>query len=205
MPHARGTPDRIVHSDNGSSGSGQGGGEVTQGTTPWVVDDPDSQIALASILSRLGDILTELQSVLDVNVTGGNVTLDASDIEIGAVEIKNAVNDDRAAVINSTPTTQLGIVVRSPLDGKVPDEEGVWDYVAGTDGTEVIPAGGRVLGIAVSVMASGATVTINGGDAIPIPWLTGTVQGVEIAPRGNLVAPTIILSGTAAYLIEFVT
>lgn len=91
------------------------------------------------------------------------------------------------------------------LEDKVPDEEGVWDYVAGISGTEIIPAGGRVLGIAVSVTAAGATVTINGGDAIPIPWITGTVQGVEIAPRANLVGPTIVFSGTAAYLCEFIT
>lgn len=87
---------------------------------------------------------------------------------------------------------------------KIPDEEGAWDYRAGVSGTVIVPAGGRVLGIAVSVTTSGATVTVNGGDPIPIPWITGTVQGVEIAPRANLVAPTIVFSGTAAYLIEFV-
>lgn len=135
MPHATGTPDRIVHQD-GSTGGG------------------------------------------------------------GATAVTNFPTDYPDATAHARLT-----VIRD----KIPDEEGVWDYVAGVSGTEIIPAGGRVLGIAVSVTAAGATVTINGGDAIPIPWITGTVQGVEICPRANLVAPTVVFFGTAAYLIEFIT
>lgn len=116
---------------------------------------------------------------------GGSVTIDGQPINVDVLTTPGLTE------------TQLRTVV--------PDEEGVWDYVAGVSGTEIIPAGGRILGIAVSVTASGATVTINGGDAIPIPWITGTVQGVEIAPRANLVAPTIDFFGTAAYLVEFIT
>lgn len=41
---------------------------------------------------------TQDDGTLDVNVTGGNVTLQATDIEIGAVEIKDGATDTRAQV-----------------------------------------------------------------------------------------------------------
>lgn len=111
--------------------------------------------------------------------------------------------------INGTTVYSLAMSVVGEdgvdLLSKIPDEEGVWDYRAGASGSVTIPDGGRVLGIAVCTIQAGATVVIDGGDAIPIPWVDGTVQGVEIAPRANLVAPTIVFSGTAGYVVEFVT
>lgn len=161
------SPDRFVRTANG--GSSGGGGVVTQGTSPWIVDDPDTQTALGTILAELALILTELQGVLDVNVTG---------------------------------TTGL---TEAQLRTVVPDEEGTWSYVAGTSGTEIIPAGGRVIGIAAAATSAGATVTINGGTPIPIPWLTGVVSAADLSPRANLVAPTIVFSGTASYMVEILT
>lgn len=166
MTNINGTRDRIVNTDP-SGGSGGGGGPVTQATSPWIVDDPDTQTALATILAELALILTELQGVLDVNVTG---------------------------------TTGL---TEAQLRTVVPDEEGVWDYAAGTSGTVNVPANGRVIGIAAAATSAGATVTIDGGDAIPIPFATGVVSFVDVAPRANVIAPVVDFFGTASFLVEW--
>lgn len=44
----------------------------------------------------------------------------SSDIEIGAVELKNATTDDRASIINSAPTTEFGLVTRNIPSGTQP-------------------------------------------------------------------------------------
>ncbi len=82
----------------------------------------------------------------------------------------------------------------------VPNETGAWGYKAGASGTPAIPAGARVLGIAAHATTAGS-MTINAGDSIPVP----ANSAIEFAPRGNLTAPTIVLTGTDSYLIEYVT
>lgn len=49
--------------------------------------------------------------------TTANVNLNGSDIEIGAVEIKDGTTDDRTSVINTDPTTQYGLVTRNIPSG----------------------------------------------------------------------------------------
>jgi hypothetical protein len=80
----------------------------------------------------------------------------------------------------------------------VPDEAGTWGYNAGVSGTVNLSGGKRVIGIAAIATEAGASMSINGGDSIPIP----DDVGLEMAPRGNLVNPTIVFTGTAAYVIE---
>lgn len=86
------------------------------------------------------------------------------------------------------------------LAAKVPDEEGTWDYRSGVSGSVTIPTGGRVIGIAAHATTAGSF-TINGGNSIPVP----ANVGVDVAPRGNLTAPTLVFTGTDSYLVEFVT
>lgn len=114
--------------------------------------------------------------------------------------------------VSGTVTANLGTIDGAATDAslttfsaKVPDEEGTWTYKAGVSGTVVVPALGRVIGIAASATGASATVVINGGDAIPITVPTSGVGTVDIAPRANLVAPSIVFTGTTAYLIEIVT
>lgn len=77
-------------------------------------------------------------------------------------------------------------------------EFGDWEYEAGVAGTVNVPAGSRVVGITATA-ASGGSVTIDGGDPIPLP------AGVAFAfePKGNLVAPEIIFDSTDAYVVEW--
>jgi hypothetical protein len=78
-------------------------------------------------------------------------------------------------------------------------EYGRWSYRAGTSGTVVVSSGLRVVGI-TAVSAAGGSLTINSGDAIPVP--AGTP--LSINPMGNLVAPTIIFDSTNAYFVDTV-
>src|SRR4051812_22695664 len=50
--------------------------------------------------------------------SGGSITLDPGDVEIGAVELKNGVDDTRAAVMGSAPAAgDNGLVVRNIPSG----------------------------------------------------------------------------------------
>lgn len=130
----------------------------------------------------------------------------------GGVTIIEDANGD-ALVINPDGSINIAGTVPvsdSILQTKVPDEEGVWEYYAGTSGTVTVGtklgAGERVIGIAAAVTASGGTVQINGGDVIPIPFPGSgqPVVGVDLSPRGNLVDPVIVFSGTASFMVEIV-
>ena len=82
----------------------------------------------------------------------------------------------------------------------LPNEAGSWSYNAGAAGSYSASAGKRVLQITMVGGAGGGTLTINGGDSIPIP------QDVSLAisPRANLIAPSMIFTNTTAYFIELV-
>lgn len=92
------------------------------------------------------------------------------------------------------------------LDGKLSDVSGVWGYKGGVSGSVSVPAGGKVLQISAVALESAGTVQINGGDIVPVPY--GATDKVScdlgIEPRGNLVAPTIVFTGTKSYFVEYV-
>jgi hypothetical protein len=77
---------------------------------------------------------------------------------------------------------------------------GTWGYLAGVSGTVNVPAGGKVLQISAASLLGGSF-TVNGGAAITIP----ANQQFTLEPRGNLVAPTIVFSTTASYVVEYVS
>jgi len=86
-------------------------------------------------------------------------------------------------------------------------EQGTWAYYAGTSGTVTVSAGQRVLQITAIAQQSAASITINGGASITLPY-GSTDKGsssIEIEPKGNLTAPTIVFTGTSAYFIEVVS
>lgn len=96
----------------------------------------------------------------------------------------------------------LDAAVRAALTdllGRTPDLAGTWSYYGGTNDAGLVVTG-RVMAISAYATASGATISINGGDAIPVP----VHGGLTLSPRGNLVSPTIAFTGTAAYFVEVV-
>jgi hypothetical protein len=78
-------------------------------------------------------------------------------------------------------------------------ERGSWGYSAGTSGTVVVATGRRVVGIGAHSTAGG-TLTINGGDSVVVP----AGVAINIHPKGNLVAPTIVFTATTSYFVESV-
>lgn len=79
----------------------------------------------------------------------------------------------------------------------LPNLTGAWSYYAGASGTVNVTAGQRVLGIAAHATTAGS-LTINGGASAPIP----AGSGIQITPQGNLVAPTLVFTGTDSYFCE---
>jgi hypothetical protein len=78
-------------------------------------------------------------------------------------------------------------------------ESGEWDYYAGSGGgTKVV--NGRMTGSFFYAHNTDGTVTIDGGD--PIPIRRGV--GITVNPKGNLRNPTIVMSASIDYMIEFV-
>ena len=78
---------------------------------------------------------------------------------------------------------------------------GTYAYLAGTSGARSVPAGGLLLSWAAFATAAGATVTIDGGDAIPVPT-GGAVSGEA---HGTVIAPAFVFTGTAGYFVEYTT
>lgn len=77
---------------------------------------------------------------------------------------------------------------------------GAWSYYAGTSGSVVVSAGARVLGIAAH-STTGGSFTINGANTVTIP----ANVSINIEPLGNLIAPTIVFTGTDTYFVEVVS
>lgn len=118
--------------------------------------------------------------------------------------------DRNVREVNEEPSGGGNVTLIAPLplpvqDSNLPHEHGDWDYRAGVNGTVMIPAGGRILGIAASTSLPGATVSVNGGDAIPIIVPASGVGTLELAPRADLVGPTIDFVNTESFVIEFIT
>lgn len=91
-------------------------------------------------------------------------------------------------------------LTESELRGVVPDETGAWDYVSGT-GTSSPTITGRVLQISVTAGVVPATFTINSGDTVTVP----SGKSITIAPRANLVDPTISITNSQSYFVEVVS
>lgn len=107
-------------------------------------------------------------------------------------------------VVDTAPTTPVtGTFFQStqPVSESNTDKSfGTWSYYGGISGTITVAAGQRVLSISCH-SSSGGSLTINSGMSIPVP----ANVGFAINPLGNLIAPTIVYTGTDSYFIETVS
>ena len=91
------------------------------------------------------------------------------------------------------------------LDGEF-GVQGVWGYKAGVSGSITLAANQKVVSIYAVALESAGSVVINGGDTIPVPY--GATDKVSSAfgdlIRGDLIAPTIVFTGTDAYFVQYV-
>lgn len=134
----------------------------------------------------------------------GTVTANLGTID-GAATSAAQLPNNHNVVVTSAPTTavtaaSLPLPTGAAADATLPKLVGTWAYYAGASGTVNVAAGQRVVGIAVHATGSGATLTINSGQVVPIPSNTG----IAITPQAQLVAPVLVLAGTDSYFIETV-
>ena len=97
--------------------------------------------------------------------------------------------------------TTDGPAVRTGLASQT----GTWGYNSGISGTLTLTGGKKILQITAIGEEASATIQINGGDTITLPYgSTDKVSSsITIEPKGNLVDPTIIFTNTKAYFCEY--
>lgn len=79
---------------------------------------------------------------------------------------------------------------------------GDWAYAAGVSGTVALSGGKRVTRItAYAPAGTAASVSVAGGPSIPVV-AGGTLT---LSPNGNLTDPSITFTGTASYVVEYVS
>lgn len=109
----------------------------------------------------------------------------------GTVGVKQAAGADRQ-IDNDTD----GSIYRQKVWDAGP--LGAWDYHAGINGTvDVI---GRLVSL-TAVAAGAASLTINGGDSIPIP--AGGAFTLDV--RGALDDPVLVFAGTSSFFVEVIS
>lgn len=80
---------------------------------------------------------------------------------------------------------------------------GAWSYLAGAGNTTInITTGLRLVGLSVIAgRTTATTVTINGGDGVPVP----ATRSWALNPKGNVSNPTIVFTGSPdAWVVELV-
>ncbi len=92
------------------------------------------------------------------------------------------------------------------VESKQTAEAGTWGYNSGTSGTVILTGSKRVLSISAVAQEASASITINGGDTITLPYgsTDKASSAVTIEPKANLTDPTIVFTSTKSYLIEYV-
>jgi hypothetical protein len=182
------------------------------------LSDPVIEYGLRALLGEVKTKLDAIKASVDaVDISVDSLTLEADEINLSTDQVEALLStiighvDGVEALLSTIDSKDFATqATLALLTGKIPDEEGIWEYYGGTVGTVTIGtklgAGERVTGIAASVTAAGGSMRINGGDLIPIPFPpTGSsVVGADLSPRGNLVDPVIVFSGTASYMVEVV-
>lgn len=89
------------------------------------------------------------------------------------------------------------------LADRIPDESGSYRLKMGASGSVTVPAGARVLGAAAVATSGAGTVRVqdaNNDETAPVPKNVGW----ELAPRGDLIAPTFTFTSTDSYTVEYI-
>lgn len=86
------------------------------------------------------------------------------------------------------------------VDTKTPPITGTWGYNAGVSGTVTLTGSKRVRSI-TAISTSGGSVTINGGDSIPIP----ANFAFNLPIDAQLTDATFVFSSTDSYFLDYVS
>lgn len=204
---------------------------VLQGTSPWVVSGTVTATPTGTQDVNVISSITLTVQATDLDIRNLVFATDKVDASGSSVSVSNfpatvAVTQSTSPwVVSLTSTTITGTVAATQsgtwteansaaiaastasVDGKLPDVSGTWGYNSGVSGTLVLSGGKRVLQITAIAEEAAATITINGGDTITLPYGTTdkVSSAITIEPKGNLTNPTIIFTATKAWFVEYVT
>jgi hypothetical protein len=136
-----------------------------------------------------------MSNITPIRVTGTLTPTGTQDVNI--VSPNPLPVSVTASVLPTGAATEATLLT---LETNVAKNYGTWFYYAGVVGTVVVAAGQRVVGIsAFSVL--GGSLAINGGADITLP----PGVAINIEPKGNLIAPTIVFTETDTYIVEVVS
>lgn len=82
---------------------------------------------------------------------------------------------------------------------------GAYGYAAGANGSPTLPKGAQITKIIAHASAGGATVAINGGDAIPVingaEWLNISLGHLLLTAKTTT---PVVFTGTDSFYIEWI-
>lgn len=164
-----------------------------------VLADPENGSALANVRPLADALLGTDMGIVTHSVIQGFSTAHGGEFHDVKVTPSGAlVADVTGSEVALDQPTIDALTQGSAADSNV---VGAWAYLAGTEGTATVPAAKKVLQISASAStALAASFSVNGGPSIPIPL----GQAVTLEPRGNLIAPSIVFTNTASYVVEYV-
>lgn len=91
-------------------------------------------------------------------------------------------------------------VTLASVDTKTPPITGTWGYNAGVSGTVTLAGSKRVRSI-TAISTAGGTVTIDGGDSIPIP----ANFAFNLPIDAQITDAVIVFTGTDSYFVDYVS
>ncbi len=174
------------------------------------VDASDSVIGLTqAVIDAIKPLATQPVSGSVTANQGGtwninNITGTVS-LPTGAATSEKQLPDNHNVTVSNFPASYPlpEAQITSLTQGSTADSNvvGSWAYLSGTEGSASVPAGKKVLQIsACAPLDTPATFSINGGSTVTVP----AAQAFTFEPRGNLVAPSLVFTGTASYVVEYV-
>lgn len=95
----------------------------------------------------------------------------------------------------SETISQISNMINPPLN---------WRYSSGISGTVILAGSKKIKEITAIAQESSATIQINGGDVITLPYGSTDHLSTSFSVKpDNLIDPTIIFTGTKSYFIEY--
>ena len=161
------------------------------GDFPMASGGGGSKMGSSKTLDGAGNKITSTSGALDVNIAGGNVTLQASDIEIGAVELKNGTDDTRATITAANALKVDGSAVTQPISaGATLDVIQVsgsnWSTSASQVGTWTVQPGNTQNTTPWRVESGFSFVNVTGANSSTVVKTgSGVVHTVTINTRGT--------------------
>lgn len=166
----------------------------------------NNNVAFASA----NDFIEFYTGIINLGAVTGASTSANQDLLLAELQAKADLTETQPVSVQNFPASQIisdgggSITIDNPF---LSNQIGTWGYNSGISGTLTLTGTKKVLMITAIGQEASATITINGGDTITLPY-GGTDKvssSIEIKPVGTLVSPTIVFTGTKGYFVEWVS